>query len=363
MPVNADTIERHLAFWRRDRSALPLLGVYLGSYLSEDIYLIAKEGELLQPDQLQPERFYDSFSRKIALLDGLEQDLIYPAQPISSVPWLEAMFGCTVRVSSQAVWAETLLEEGGSIETFQPGWDEAWVEAALRMVRAFAKQFSPRVPVAGPFLRGPGDVLAALLGAYRLAYEIVYHPTHVQRLAELCALRWVEVTRRILAEIPRWMGGYVFGARWIYTPEPGAYASEDITQLFSPRTYREIFLPFNTWMARQIPYGFWHRHAPSQHHIETLVDLPETWAIEVTIDPMGPRPQQILPVLQRLQAAGRSLILFGVNAPEEVRFLASHLTGQGLCLTFQADDTDQAASLLKIAREGAWSWQPERELC
>jgi len=363
MTVSSYPIARHLAFWSRDHVERPLLGVYPGSYLSEDIYLVAKEGELVQPGQLEPERFFATLSHQISQLDDLDQDLICPAQPISSIPWLEAMFGCPVRVSSQAVWAETLLENGASIETFQPGWNEAWEAAALTMIRALVKQFSPRAPVAGPFLRGPGDVLAALLGAYRLSYELVYHPAQVQRLAELCAQRWVEVTRRILAEIPPWQGGFVFGARWIYAPEPCTYASEDITQLFSPRMYRDIFLPYNCWMAEQIPYGFWHRHAPSHHHIETLTSLPVNWAIEVTIDPMGPRPQKILPVLQRLQEAGRSLIIFSVTDPEEVRFLGANLSGRGLCLTIQADDRESAARLLQIARDGAWAGQLERKIC
>jgi hypothetical protein len=285
MPNSADTIARHLAFWRRDEVERPLLGVYLGSYMSADIYKVAQEGELLQPAQLEPERFFDSLAEQLAQLDGLDQDLIVPAQPISSVPWLEAMFGSPVRVSNQAVWAETLLESSRSSNF--PAGGEAW-----------AKPPAFRPPggtfwvagAAGPFLRGPADVLAGLLGANRLAIELMDHPAQVQRLAELCAQRWVEVTHRILAEIPPWKGGYVHGARWIYAPEPCSYASEDITQLFSPRTYREIFLPYNRWMTEQVPYGFWHRHAPSQHHLEALTGLPASWAIEVTIDPSNRAP-------------------------------------------------------------------------
>jgi hypothetical protein len=360
LPNNADLIARHLAFWHRNEVEHPLLGVYLGSYLSEDIYKVAKDGELLQPAQLEAERFFDSLSDQLAQLDGLDQDLIIPAQPISSVPWLEGMFGCPVRVSNHAVWAETLLESGDSLEAFYPPWDETWENAALQFVRTLVDHFGPLVPVAGPFLRGPADVLAALLGANRLAIELIDHPAQVQRLAQLCAQRWVEVSHRILAEIPPWKDGYVHGARWIYAPEPCSYASEDITQLFSPRSYREIFLPYNRWMAEQVPYGFWHRHAPSQHHLEALTCLPATWAIEVTIDPSGPRPQQIWPVLHRLQEAGKCLILFGLNDPEEVRFLASTLSGRGLCLTVQANDLESAASLLQAAREGDWAGQPER---
>jgi len=346
-----DRTSRHLAFWRREPVDRPVLGVYLGGYLSEDIYLVAKDGDLLHPDQLRPELFFTTLSKQLNLLNDLDQDLIVPVQPISSVPWLEAMFGCPILVSAHSIWAGKLLEKNSPIESFKPAWDEAWEEAALHFVQALVRQFSPDAPIAGPFLRGPADVLAALIGAERLAYELIDHPADIQRLAALCAQRWVGVTQRILAEIPAWMDGYVLGARWLYAPASCSYASEDITMLFSPDTYRNIFLPHNEWMTEQVPYGFWHRHSPSWHHLKALSGLPPTWAVEVTMDPGGARSQKILPILKELQNSGRCLIIFGLNDPVEVETLVSNLSPRGLCLTVQADHPEQASRLLEAVRE------------
>jgi hypothetical protein len=55
---------------------------------------------------------------------------------------------------------------------------------------------------------------------------------------------------------------------------------------------------------------------------------------------------EILPVLQKIQAARRPLILFGMNKPEQLRNLIHGLTPEGLCLISQADTATQAKQLL-----------------
>lgn len=55
---------------------------------------------------------------------------------------------------------------------------------------------------------------------------------------------------------------------------------------------------------------------------------------------------EILPVLQKIQAARRPLILFGMNKPEQLRNLMYGLAPEGLCLIPQADTVTQAEQLL-----------------
>ena len=207
------------------------------------------------------------------------------------------------------------------------------------------------LPIASPFLRGPADIIAALIGADRLCYEIIDNPQEVLRLVEFCAQAWIRVSRQLISQIPIWRGGYVLGARWIYTPGPCTYSSEDFTGLISSKVYRNIFLAGNRSIAAQFPYGFMHRHSPSLHHLEALLELKPGWAIEVTMDPNGPKVAEILPVLIRIQQAGRPLIVFGLNDPDEVGRLVASLSPRGLCVTLQADTEDQAKQLIAVARK------------
>jgi len=350
LSTTASALRRHLAFWRRGDTDRPLLGVYLGGYLQQDIYRVAREGERLYPEQLVPERFFDLILRRCQALQRLDQDLIRPLEPPASVPWLEGILGCSIRVHAQSVWAEPLLAEDAPLESFEPGWSEAWVEAAVRFERALVERFAPRLPVAGPFLRGPADVIAAMIGTERLCYEFLDHPREIHRLARTCAEAWVKVSRQIMATIPPWEGGYVLGGRWLYAPQPCAYSSEDITCIISPEAYRQFFLPYNQMMAGQFPFGFVHRHSTSSQHLTTLLDLQPGWAVEVTMDPVGPSVADILPVLRQIQEGGRSLIVFGLNDQTEVSRLVAGLSPRGLCVIVQADTEDQARALLAGAK-------------
>lgn len=348
-PKHREPLRRHLAFWKLEETDRPLVGVYLGSYLSEEIYLVAKENDMLSASQLVPEAFIDCLIHNCQTIQNLEQDLIMPLQPISSVPWLEAMLGCPIRVQAQSVWAEAILGRDEPLERLELQWRDDWLEAAIHFINFMLAHAYPAYPVAGPFLRGPADIIAALIGTERLCYELIDNPKQIHRLAGVCTNAWITASRQIMAQIPPWKDGYVFGARWIYAPGQSSYCSEDTTVLLSPTTYQEFFLPYNRIITQQYPYGFWHRHSTSMHHLLDLLELNTGWAIEVTIDPTGPRIREILPVLNRIQQAGRPLIIFGLNDPDEVGRLISALSPRGLCVTVQADTEEQARQLVAVA--------------
>lgn len=347
----ASLLQRHLAFWRMENVDRPLVGVYLGEELVDDVYQVGQEGGRLSAGDMRPERLFDSHWRDHLALQRIDQDLICPVQPLYSVPWMEAMLGCSIRIQAQAVWAETVLEGDKPIGGFEPEWCLAWEEAAVHAMRVLSAHFTPLgLPLAGPFLRGPADVIAALIGANRLCYEVIDRPEQVMRLAHFCAQAWIRASRQMMDLVPVWRNGYVVGGRCIYAPGPCTYMSEDITCIISPGVYRRVFLPYDLTMAEQFPYGFMHRHSVSLQHLEALLALPPGWVIEVTMDPSGPKVAEILPVLQRIQQAGRPLIVFGLNDPDEVGRLAGGLSPRGLCVYLQADSDDQAQCLVAVAR-------------
>ena len=343
-------IARNLAFWRGEQTDRPLVGVYVGGYLSAEIYLVAQEGDLLQPHQLAPERFFDLFAERCEAAERLDQDLIRPVSPPHSVPWLEAILGCPIRVGAQAVWAEPLLTEDEPLEALEIARSEAWLEVAVEFVRALVEQFDGRFPVAGPFLRGPADVIAAMIGTERMCYEFYEHPQQMHCLAHLCAEAWIEVARLIYEYIPSYRGGYVDDGRWLYSPDRCYYSSEDVTSIISPAMYHKFFLPYNQMIARTFPYGFIHRHSVSAHHLTALLDLEAPWAIEVTMDPIGPSVSEMLPIFQQIQEHGRPLIVFGLNEEDDVAELVSNLSPRGLCIFMQADTEEQAEALLAVAK-------------
>jgi hypothetical protein len=337
-PLGVETLQRQKIFWERGDCDAPILGLYLQRYVTDDIFRVAGDGEYLFPENLKAEMFDDLFWERQDQLKRAAQDLIRPAEPINTVPWMEGILGLKLLVQGRTIWAEPLLGKNEDIDTLNPHLDDRWLEATLQFVRDLVDLYSPEAPVTAPFLRGPADVVAAMLGVQRFCFELTEHPEKIRQLLFLCQEVWTQVYSEVLDIIPEWQGGYVVGGRWIYAPGHCAYFSEDASVLISPDMYRDIFLPVNMNMASRFHFGYIHRHSASIHHIDVLLELPADWAIEITVDPCGPELEEILAMCQRIQEAGQPLILFGLEDPESFYRVMDALSPKGLCIIFHFDE-------------------------
>jgi len=343
---------RHWNFWRLEETDRPLLGLFLQPYIVPDVYRIAGEDDWLQPQQLKVERYLDLHLQRHRRIQNLPQGFIRPVEPLNWMPWLEAVLGLPVQVKNQTVWAEPILAAEEPLQDLSVDWRGDWLDAVLGYVRDLVKEFHPHIPVAGPFLRGPADVVSAMLGTSRFCVELIDHPGEIRRLIGICAHAWIRLTQQVMEIIPEWRKGWFPGARWVHAPGKCVYTSEDATSLISRKMYEEYILPANLRMAAQFPFGFVHRHSASLHNLESLSRLPGQWAVEVTLDPSGPPLDQVLPVLKRLQQSHHPLIVFGINEIQVLASLLSNLQPEGLCLIVQSETEEQAYILLDyFARE------------
>lgn len=341
-----DTLQRQKAFWERGECDRPIIGLYLQRYVTEDIFRVAVEGEHLCPEELKAELFDDLFWERHRQLKKTAQDLIRPAEPINTVPWMEGILGMKLCVQGSTIWAEPLLEKEQDIKKLDPHYDKGWLDATLQFVQDLVDLYSPDLPVTAPFLRGPADVVAAMMGIERFCFELTEHPDEIRRLLLFCQDAWAEVYSEILNIIPEWQGGYIVGGRWIYAPDKCAYFSEDASVLISPAMYRDIFLPINQRMTSHFPFGYIHRHSASIQHIEALLELPLGWAIEITMDPCGPGLEEILAMCQKIQEGGHPLIVFGLEDPQIMNRMLDELHPNGLCIIAHFDDPHPLHELL-----------------
>ena len=96
------------------------------------------------------------------------------------------------------------------------------------------------------------------------------------------------------------------------------------------------------------PYTIFHLDGPSAiPHLDSLLDLPRLNGIQwVPGDGKVPM-HQWLPLLRRIQARGKSLVLF--CEPYEVEKLISGLEPEGLLLSTTCDSEEEARELLAQA--------------
>jgi hypothetical protein len=344
---------RNLAFWRGAEADRPLLGAYVGVTTQPAIYAVAEEGEYLRPACMVAERFFEHIEKDCDLTEQLEIDLFMPAAPPPGVPWLEACLGMPIQVYRDAIWPHAILSADEPLESLQPAYDEEWIDALAHFMHDLVSEFAGRYPIAMPFLRGPIDVVAGMIGTDRACMEFYDHPHQMQRLIDVCAAAWQDISLRLQPIIPPFDGGYVCGGRWVWAPAPCTYSSEDSTTFLSASTYRQFLLPADQRIAATFPHGFVHRHSVSGQNMAGLLDINPGWAIEITVDPMGPAVPDLAPLLRELQAHGRRLIIFGLTTEADVVDLAQVLSPRGVCLIVQSESLDDGRRLLQAARR-AW---------
>jgi len=85
-----------------------------------------------------------------------------------------------------------------------------------------------------------------------------------------------------------------------------------------------------------------------------LLEINPGWAIEITVDPMGPAVEDLIPLFRELQAAGRPIILFGITDESDVHELARSISPRGLCIIFQSENLEEGNQLLRTARRIRW---------
>jgi hypothetical protein len=343
-------IARNRAFWALEPMDRPLLGAYVGGYTYPIIYEVANEGDFLEPAHFRPAAFIDYVEQVCLAQRAVKTDLLVPVSVVYGMPWMEACLGLPVQVQGGLFWPCQLLSDDRPLDDLRLALRQDWIEALCGFMAGVVEQFAGRYPIAVPFLRGPADVLTAMLGTARACVELYDHPDAMLRLIGTCAGAWREVALRVQRLIPPFAGGFVNNARWLWSPGACGYSSEDSTTFLSPAMYRRFFLPADIQISQVFPYGYIHRHSVSQHNIPALLEMNRNWAIEITLDPTGPTVGELLPLLRRLQAAGRPLILFGLAQPEQVQEVMAELPARGLCLIMQTETPAEAEHLLEIAK-------------
>ncbi len=150
-------------------------------------------------------------------------------------------------------------------------------------------------------LRGPTDVLSAMLGSQPFLTALVDEPERVARLAADAAMVWRAVAAGQEAIVPAYRGGYVIRQFGLWSPGRSVWLQDDTSSMMSLRHYRHTFLePMRTMSV--YPYGVLHLHAPSLHLAETLADIPNIRAINVYFDSPAVTLQAAMPILRACSA-------------------------------------------------------------
>ena len=125
----------------------------------------------------------------------MQGDLLHTENAYSRVPWMEAIVGCEIRAGAEeAMWPKPALGPNyEGMERIVPGDDNPWLVKLLALTRALVGNDGSYL-VTHTLMRGPIDLLSALMGDVRMGLGFYDEP---KRLPRCC--RW---PRRLFSRWP-----------------------------------------------------------------------------------------------------------------------------------------------------------------
>jgi hypothetical protein len=269
---------------------------------------------------------------------------------------LPTMLGCTAECGPDTSWMQPNLLDPENLDVGGFQLDES--DPVYRMksdldARAVRECAGKSIPSLGAF-GGSGDTLAAMRGTEQLLLDCVDRPEAVQRAEERLMDIWIDYHDRCF----RALNGPSWGSTcWFNLWSPGRFyaAQNDFSYNIGPDMFRRLFLPVIRRQTEYLDHAVYHVDGIGAfHHIDALLELPRLQAIQVLPGAGKPGPLHYLPVLRKVQAAGKNL---HISLPvEEVERALALLSARGLFIDTTARTETEARGLL----EKAESWSVDR---
>jgi hypothetical protein len=345
-------IEKYRAFWNRDAVARPLAGFSFVGWFPMEEFAVCRNwtsAEYLALDMVEPQDFLDDHVRLAREGEIIEDDMIRGACPTQvTVPFLPAMLGNPLRILPQNIlgverklpWEEALAVE---LEPTHP-----WYRKYMAFVDDLVERAAGRFPVShGPEI-GPTDLHAILRGHNESIMDLMTAPENSARLLWHLGEIVRDLFKAVWQRIPLFHGGWFDAQYCLWSPGPIIRMQEDATAVYSPDLYRRLVQPVDRMLAQTFSCNFMHLHSTSMFLLDAFLEIEEIPCFEINNDASGPPVADMVPYFQKVQTAGRALLIRGAFTPAELQLLMDSLESRGLFLNIMVKSMAEIEALRPI---------------
>jgi len=252
-----------------------------------------------------------------------------------------AGYGCPLEFGEVTSWAHPSLSDYGQAVTLD--WKNEHL-LKLDQLTSAALQLSRGKFMVGYTDLHPGlDWLAAMRGTERLCLDLRDHPDQIRLLLKQCTADFIELFRHFDRQLKAhkqlsvtWMGIPSFGCMHI--------PSCDFATMISPRLFREFALPALLEETRAMTHNIFHVDGKGvARHLDAILEIPGVQAIQWAQGVGDDLPiMQWVPLIQRIQAAGKSVVIDLDKSELEALICAVRPEGLYLCVASESEEEEEA---------------------
>jgi hypothetical protein len=260
-----------------------------------------------------------------------------------------AFLGAPLRLLETTTWVDHIIDDWSEHPALCIDAGNRWWNVQVDLLRAAQEAGRDGLWLTGvPDIHAGGDALSALRGPSRLCLDLYDQPDAVKRASQqlIDAVRYVLQVYFGILEPEK----YGSTCSWLPGWHPGRVSAVqcDFSAFVSPRMMEEFIMPSVVAEARCLDRAIYHLDGPDAvRHLDLLLATPELHAIQ-WVPGAGALPMtRWIPLLQRIQAGGKSLWV-GCTA-DEVPTLLEALQPEGLLLHTSTQTEQEARDLLDLA--------------
>ena len=346
----AELLDRHRAFWRREKVDRPLVAVKPYAPLAPK-YIPLRDVQWGTEDlRLEPAMFDPRTSANIEQWHNhpgqlLLGDSFSLRQPFVRIPWVEGILGCPIWADreSGSIWSKAFLPNASAGHDIAIDPDDPWLRLLLDMTRLLVEENDGTYLVAQTLMRGPIDMVRAVLGDEAMCLAVYDDLEALRRLLSVTTEVFIAVAKAQQAVVPPFRGGYAsyYG---VWAPGTVVRTQCDMSSVLSPKTYAELVIPFEDRICREFDHSIIHLHSGYLHTVDALLDAELPQVLQIALD-TGSTPvttRDLVPICRKILQR-KPLIIEGHMTRDDFEYLLESLPARGLYIIAMLEEPSYGA--------------------
>jgi hypothetical protein len=258
-------------------------------------------------------------------------------------------FGAKPTYGNDTIWFDPAWK---SLSDAENTYMEDELKKELFITRYLEENARDNFFVAMPDNCGTLDAIGHLYGTEKVLIAMIEEPDELKKAIKLLNKAWIKTNELFYNATLNQNGG---GAHaWMHLLAPGKlnHMQCDMSVMFSPKMYEEFVVPELEKQLEWLEYPVYHFDGIEQErHLSCLLDLPRLKAIQWTYVAGQPSPSCYIPILKRIQKAGKGLIVMA--PPDDIRILVDELSSKGLYLHTETETSEEAKAIIRYVEKNS----------
>jgi len=255
-------------------------------------------------------------------------------------------YGAKPTYGNDTIWFDPVWEAIPDSFTF----DETELLRQLVLTKYFCENAGGDYLVGMPDNCGTMDAISHLRGAVGLMHDLIEEPEKVLKALEAIDAGWVDSSERFYQSAYAVNKGGVHAWMHLWAPDRIVQMQCDYSVMISPKMFEKFALPELLRQSESADYVVYHFDGIAQErHLDYILSLPNLKAIQWTEVAGEPSPANFIPVLKRMQDAGKSLVI--MCPPNDILPLLNSLSSRGLYLHTTAKTPEEGERIVAMVEK------------